>query len=39
VIGLGAHDKKKAYTGGMGIETQNMIAFDVPTTEELIRKP
>jgi hypothetical protein len=39
VVELGSHDKGRAPTGGMGIETQNMRIFDVPTAEELIQKP
>jgi hypothetical protein len=41
VAGLESHDKGRVLTGDIGIgkKTQNMKAFDVPTPEELIRKP
>jgi hypothetical protein len=36
VVGLGSHDKRRAYTEGMGIGKK---VFDVPSAEELIQKP
>jgi hypothetical protein len=37
VVGLGPHEKGRAYMGDM-YKTQNIKAFDIPTPEELMQK-